>query len=203
MLCLTLRIRTIKCFCIAHLADLCLTATDRTDFRNITHATSRQILCDLWNDHIRFVNFNLIANPQFQLFHNTDIVHTGTADCCALQFYRFKDCHRIDKSCSRRTPLNLQKLRAHLLICPFKCIGIAWELRCSSQRSSVCNIVINKYQSIRWEIIVHDFPGKFCHSIFYLISCHHDVFHNFKALFSQPIHLFLSGIMEIHTICLY
>ena len=121
MLCLTFRIGTIQCFCIADLANLCLAATDRTDFWNIFHTTSCQILCNLRNDHIRLINFNFIPHTKFQFFHNTDVMDTSTAHCRSLQLHRFKDSDRIDESCSRWTPLNLQKLCLADLISPFKC----------------------------------------------------------------------------------
>ena len=69
--CLTHRICAIQRLCIIHLTDLRSSTTNRTDFRNLNIITAGQILCNLRNDHIRFIDFDRIPDSQMQLLHNT------------------------------------------------------------------------------------------------------------------------------------
>jgi len=99
MLCLTLRIRTVQCLCLIFHLYLCRTATDRTDLRDIFYTASGQIFCNLRNDHVGFIHLNDISYAKLQIFHNADIMHTGTAYRSSFQLYRFKDRYRIDQAC--------------------------------------------------------------------------------------------------------
>ena len=64
----------------------------------MTRSASREIFRDLRNDHIRLVNLNGVSDPQFQFFHDADIVHAGAANRRPLQFHRLKNRNRIDQS---------------------------------------------------------------------------------------------------------
>ena len=95
-----IRVCAIKCFYIIHLLNLCGMSTGRTGFRYLQFTAAGKILCNLWNDHIRLVHRDYISDTEFQFFYNADIMHTGTADSCPLQFNRFKNRHRIDQTSS-------------------------------------------------------------------------------------------------------
>ena len=90
-----------------HLTDLGGLSADRTDLRDLHVVTAGQILRDLRDDHIRLINRNMISDPQSQGTQYADIVHRGTADCGALEFYRFEDCHWIDQPGATGAPFDL------------------------------------------------------------------------------------------------
>ena len=95
MLCLTLRIGTIQRLCLIFHRDFRLTSTDRTNFWNIFHSTSCQILRNLRNNHVRLVYLDLISNTKFKFFHDADIMDACTADCRSFKLYRLKNRHRL------------------------------------------------------------------------------------------------------------
>ena len=39
-----------------------------------------KILRNLWDNHIGFINLDMVTFSKFQPFHNTDIMDTGAAD---------------------------------------------------------------------------------------------------------------------------
>ena len=107
MLRLTFRIRAGQHFNIIFLQNLRWLVTYRADFRNFQRAAAGQILTNLGNDHVGFIDHQFIPKAQFQTLHNADIVNTRPRHCCSLQLNRLKNGNRIDKPGARRTPFHL------------------------------------------------------------------------------------------------
>jgi len=198
-----IRVCAIKCFYIIHLLNLCGMSTGRTGFRYLQFTAAGKILCNLWNDHIRLVHRDYIPDTEFQFFYDADIMHTGTADSCPLQFNRFKNRHRIDQTGSWRAPLNFQKVRFFDLICPFKSKCISRKLRGSSQGISVCNVIIKCHQAVWREIILCNRCRKIFHRFIQCSTSHYPVFNHIKSLFFQPLKLSFSWVPEIYILCAY
>ena len=145
---LTVRIHTVKRFyfiCFDHSGFL---SAYRTGIRDLQISAAGKILCDLRNDHIGFIDLDLIPNTKLQFFHNTDIMNAGPADSGPFQFYRLKDSHRIDQSGSGRTPFNFFQCGFPYFIFPFKGIRISWKLCSGPQGISISNVIIQGNKSV-------------------------------------------------------
>ena len=142
LFCRTVRIHTVKCLYIIFPDHFGFLTARRTDFRYFQITTSCQILSNLWNDHICFIYLNRIPNSQLQIFHDTHIMHAGTADCRSLQFDRIKYGNRINETCPWRTPFNFTKCRLPHFIGPFKSKRIPGKFRSTSEWFSIGNIII-------------------------------------------------------------
>ena len=127
--CRALRIRTVEGLDIVHHLNPGGTAAGRTRFRNIAHTASRQILCDLWNDHICFVDKDFITHTEIQRTHDTDVVDACAGNRSSFQLDRLKNRNRIDETGSRRAPLNFKQSGLLLFIRPFEGESVPREFR--------------------------------------------------------------------------
>ena len=183
MLCSALLIGTIQRLHIIHLLNAGRLPADRTHRRNCQSITLRQILRNLRNDHIRLVNRDLIPDSQLQTAHNADIVYRSPAHSSPLQFYRLEDCHRIDQPGTTRAPLHLQKCCLPNFIRPFERNGVSGKLGRASQRSPVCDILVQEHQPVGRDIILLDLLFKIRDLIQDRIRLHQIMLHHLKSLF--------------------
>ena len=169
-----------------------------TGIRYALHTASGQVFRYLRDNHIGLIHLDPVSDAEFQVFHDTEIMHAGAADRSPLQFYGLKYGNRIDQSGPGRAPFNLQQLRITDLIRPFKGIGISWELCGCTQRLPIGNIIVHKYEPVRRKIIFRNLPCKPLYLLLNRLRCNQMVFHHFESLFLQPVKLFGPGVMKIH-----
>ena len=180
-------------------ADFGLSSAYRTLTWNLQSSGSGQILRNLGNDHICLVDSQPVPDPQLKSTDNTDIVHGSAAYSRPLQFNRLKNRHGIDQACAAGAPLHLRQSRLLLLIGPFKRYGIAGKLGRCPQGFSIGNIVKQKDQTVRRNIVSRAFLLKVSHGLCNRLSCHKDRLDSLKALFFEKTQLLQSGVMKVRA----
>ncbi len=197
---LTFRIRAIEGLHVILLANDRPAAADRTDLRDIAHAAPRQVIGDLGNDHVGFIDRDPVARAQFKGLQDTDIVDAGPAHRGPLQFHGVEHRHRIDQPRSGRTPLDMGKPRFRDLVGPLKGNRIAGKFGRAPQGFAVGDIVVGQHQTVRGNVVAGHRAGEPGHRIRDRIRRNLSVLHHLETLLPQPFELAHPGIAEIHAV---
>lgn len=120
MLCLTLRIGTIQRLCLIFHRDFRLTSTDRTNFWNIFHSASCQILRNLRNDHVRLIHADLVTDAKLKLIEDIKVVQVSAADECTVNADRIEQTGDAYHTGSGRGQLHAAEARAVEFIGPLE-----------------------------------------------------------------------------------
>ena len=171
------------------IVDPGLPAADRAGLRHGHISRLCKILPDLGNDHVGFVDQDLISDSQPQFLHDTDVMHRRPAYRRSLQLHRFKYGDRVDQSGPGRAPLYIQKAGLRLLVPPLEGVGIPGEPGGRAQRVPISDIVIEGYQAIGRDLKVPDLLFKVVHGPVQSVRCSHYMLYDLKTLFFQKMEM--------------
>ena len=65
---------------------------------DLQRIAASQVLAELRNNHIGFINPDTVSNAQLQFLNNTEIMDGGTLYSCSFQFHRIKYGNRVNES---------------------------------------------------------------------------------------------------------